>query len=210
MKSPKTLNSNNLNSNRYYLMRHGESLANRRGLIVSHPDNALNNYGLTPRGAEQVMNASLKTRLGSDTIIVSSDFLRAKETAEIVASVLSCSNPPQYDERLRERNFGNWELTEHINYEMVWQDDVNHPSKTNNKVESVGDVLKRSLSVLKSLDQRYQGQRILLVGHGDVLQILLAHYHNINPRFHRSLSSIANADLRSLAKLELAIKSPAA
>lgn len=36
--------------NRYHLLRHGESIANRRGLIASRPENALESYGLTPRG----------------------------------------------------------------------------------------------------------------------------------------------------------------
>ena len=58
-------------------MRHGESLANRRGIIVSKPENALNDFGLTPRGAEQVMQAALNTRLDRNTHEVSSDLKRA-------------------------------------------------------------------------------------------------------------------------------------
>lgn len=191
-------------------MRHGESLANRRGLIVSHPENAIENYGLTAKGAEQVMEAALKTRLNSDTVIVSSDFKRAKETADIISSVISSNNPVTLEPRLRERNFGEWELADHANYETVWQQDINNPSQAQNQVESVDQVLERGLSVVASLDKQYNNTRILLVGHGDVLQILLAHHHNINPRFHRSLSSMGNADIRSLAKLELAARSPAA
>ena len=204
------MNASTKNQNRYYLMRHGESLANRRGLIVSHEKNALDNYGLTAKGAEQVMDAAVKTRLNSDTIIVSSDYLRAKETADIVSSVLPCNQPVTYDTRLRERDFGGWELTDHVNYETVWQNDVNSPDRTQHRVEPVDKVLARGLSVLTDLEQKHSNKNILLVGHGDVLQILLAHHHNINPRFHRSLSSIGNADIRSLAKLELAARSPAA
>ena len=69
-----------MNNNRFFLMRHGESVANKRGIITSNEDNALNNFGLTNRGAEQVMNAALNTRLDQETIIVSSDYLRARET----------------------------------------------------------------------------------------------------------------------------------
>ncbi len=197
-------------NNRYYLMRHGESLANRRGLIVSHPENAIENYGLTTKGAEQVMDAALKTRLSSDTVIISSDFKRAKETADIVSSVISSNDAVTLEPKLRERNFGDWELADHANYETVWQHDINNPSQSQQNVESVDQVLDRGLSVLTVLDKKYTNKNILLVGHGDVLQILLAHHHNINPRFHRSLSSIGNADIRSLAKLELAARSPAA
>ena len=55
-------------------MRHGQSTANKQGLIVSAPDNALNDYGLTLNGANQVLEAALNTRLNTNTIIVSSDY----------------------------------------------------------------------------------------------------------------------------------------
>ncbi len=196
--------------NRYYLMRHGESLANRKGLIVSHPDNALNDFGLTTKGAEQVMNAALSTRLKDDTLIVSSDYKRSKETAEIVNSVISCSTEPLLEPLLRERNFGSWELSDHANYDAVWRNDINHPQRSEKGVETVDDVLQRGLQAIDDIEKHHQGRTVLLVGHGDVLQILLAHHHNIHPRFHRSLSAIGNADIRSLAKLQLAIDSPAA
>lgn len=196
--------------NRYYLMRHGESLANRRGLIISHPEHALNNYGLTTLGAEQVMTAALNTRLNQDTIIVSSDYLRARETAEIMHSVLSCKSEITFNTNLRERDFGDWELSDHSNYEKVWFHDLNSSAQPSNKVESVTQTLNRGLSVIDSLETEYQDRSILLVSHGDVLQILLAHHHQMNPRFHRSLRSLANADIRSLAKLELFSRTPAA
>ncbi|RBP48456.1 histidine phosphatase family protein [Arenicella xantha] len=196
--------------NRYTLMRHGESLANRKGLIISAPHNALHGYGLTARGADQVINTAVKSRANSDTLIVSSDYLRARETAEIVHSVLACETQIVLEERLRERNFGDWELKDHRHYENVWCNDLSRPEQSTNNVETVYETLSRAQSLIDDLEQRYHDESILLVSHGDVLQILLAHYHHLNPRFHRSLSSIGNAELRSLAKLELAVKPSAA
>ncbi len=196
--------------NRYYLMRHGESLANRRGLIVSHAISAKHDYGLTALGADQVMQSALSTRLDCDTLIVSSDFKRAAETADIMHSVLACNTEVQYSTLLRERDFGDFELSDQSNYTAVWQHDVNQPDQTFHAVEPVKEVLKRGLAVIDSLEQQQRNRSILLVGHGDVLQILLAHHHNINPRFHRSLSTIGNADIRSLSKLQLANRQPAA
>jgi len=195
--------------NRFFLMRHGESLANRQGIIVSHPKNALDDYGLTARGSEQVMHAALNTRLDRDTIIVSSDYKRALETAEIMKSVIDATSPILIDTNLRERNFGSYELQDHAFYQEIWQHDISHPRKIKNSVESVEQTLLRSMKALSSLEKSYKGKTVLIVGHGDVLQILLAHHHNINPRFHRSLRGLANADIRSLAKLELLSKSSA-
>jgi len=195
--------------NRYYLMRHGESLANRRGIIASSPENALHDYGLTALGSEQVMQAALNTRLDRNTVIVTSDYKRAFETAEIMKSVIDSVPAIITDTNLRERNFGDYELQDHSLYEDVWQNDITHPKASKNSVETVENTLARGLKVISSLEQRFSDNTILLIGHGDVLQMLLAHHHNINPRFHRSLSSLGNADIRSLAKLELLSKSSA-
>jgi len=190
-------------NNRYYLMRHGESVANKEGLIVSASKNALSNYGLTTKGADQVLNAALNTRLGKKIIIVSSDYKRAVETANIMHGVLGVSQTVTLEPLLRERNFGDWELTEHENYEKVWQQDLTNPKQSVNNVETVEQTLNRGLKVIANLEASYENKKILLVGHGDVLQIMFAYHHNINPRFHRSLSSIANADIRSLTQLEI-------
>ena len=187
--------------NTYYLMRHGESLANRRGLIVSHEKNALHDYGLTARGAEQVMQAALSTRLGIDTLIVTSDYKRALDTAEIVHSVLGCKTDLSIEPLLRERNFGDWELADHQNYEHVWSADASQPERRHNNVELIKEVLERAKRALKKLETLHQGKKILLVGHGDVLQILLSYYHGIDPRFHRTLRPLGNADIRSLKKV---------
>lgn len=196
--------------NRYILMRHGESLANRKGLIVSKAENALAAYGLTARGADQVIKTALQSRIDNNTLIVSSDYLRAKETADIVHSVVSCNQSIITDERLRERDFGKWELHDHRHYEDVWKYDLSHPEKTTNEVETVSQTLARTRSLIQRLESEFNNQSVLLVSHGDVLQILLAHYHNLNPRFHRSLAAIGNAEIRSMAKLELAVKTSAA
>ena len=184
-------------------MRHGESVANVKGLIVSSPENALSGFGLTNHGSQQVTQAALNTRLDRETIIVSSDYRRALETAEIIKSAIDAISPISIDSRLRERDFGAYELQDHGHYQEIWQHDVNHPSESKSSVESVIDTLTRGLDVIASLDQEYQDKSILLVGHGDVLQMLMAHHHNINPRFHRSLSCMGNADIRSLTKLTL-------
>lgn len=196
--------------NRYYLMRHGESHANKNELIVSQAANALNGYGLTAKGADQVMQAALNTRLNRSTVVVSSDYKRAAETAQIIHSIIDCERPIRYSELLRERGFGEWELSDHANYETVWQNDLTKPDTVIDGVETVAETLQRSLTLIQQLENQYSNESILLVGHGDVLQILLAHYHTINPRFHRSLSGISNAEIRSLAKLDLNHKQPAA
>lgn len=184
--------------NRYYVMRHGESTANRKGLIVCREQEALNSYGLTSRGADQTLEAAVKTRLDENTIIVSSDFLRARETAQIVHKVIDTKDPVEYYQELRERSFGELNLCEDSNYEQVWRNDLKHPNISTKGVETVPQVLERAMSLLQQLESKYRNRTILLVGHGDVLQILISHFNGIECRFHRSLVSIKNAEIRVL------------
>ena len=185
-------------NNRYYVMRHGESVANRKELIVCHAEDALNNYGLTTQGAEQVLNVAVKTRLSSDILIISSDFLRARETSEIIQKVIDTNSPIIYKKELRERSFGDWHLSDDSHYELIWQNDVKQPNLIANGVETVSQVLERSLALIDELEKNYQNQTILLVGHGDVLQILISHFNGIECRYHRTFSSLKNAEIRSL------------
>ncbi|MDN6400286.1 MAG: histidine phosphatase family protein, partial [Brachybacterium sp.] len=93
-----------------WVLRHGESTANVEGLIVSVPGpRALAEVGLTPRGREQARQAgrgAIDQGLGADTLVISSDFARARQTAEEFAGVLG-AREPRLDPRLRERCFGN-------------------------------------------------------------------------------------------------------
>lgn len=184
-------------------MRHGESIANRKGLIVSHPNNALDGYGLTTFGAEQAMKAAATTRLSSDMIIVSSDYRRARETAEIVQHVVAVSTPILYHQGLRERNFGNLELKDYEHYESVWYGDARKPELAEQGVESVHQCLERTKQVIDELESHCTDEKILLVSHGDVLQILLSYHQGIDPRFHRTITPIRNAEIRSLTAMRL-------
>ena len=68
-------------ANRYFGLRHGQSSANLAGLIVSDPMRGTVGHGLTPAGRAQVeASISASNRLGSATLFLSSDFLRARET----------------------------------------------------------------------------------------------------------------------------------
>ena len=185
-------------NNRFLLMRHGQSLANERGLIVSCPENAIAQYGLTFAGTQQVHEAIKAADLGNDVIIVSSDYARARETAEIAHHLLQADSI-NFDTRLRERSFGDWELQEDSNYESVWESDLAQPTKPKNNVESVVSVINRTLSCIMDLNADYDSRQILLVCHGDVLQIALAHFAGVLVHRHRSLKPLENAEIRLLA-----------
>lgn len=189
--------------NTYYALRHGQSMANVQNLIVSHPDNGIGDFGLSETGREQVEKAFGQWPdarcLGPETRIFSSDFLRTRHTADIAAKALGCTAPVTFTPKLRERYFGSWELTGSENYERVWADDASQEIDPTTGAESVTQVLDRGLSLLKEIETTGDDETILLVSHGDTLQILMTWFAGLPPHRHRELAHLNTAEVRKLS-----------
>jgi len=182
--------------NSYSGMRHGESQANVKKIIVSCIDNDRSgSYGLTDLGRQQALMAATGSGLPSDTVICSSDFARAAQTAQIVAAALGAGDVT-VAAALRERCFGDWEGTASENYLTVWAADKTSPDHAEGHVEPASAVLARATAFIMTLEQRYRGREILLVSHGDTLQILHAGFLGMNPGRHRDLPPFEPAQIR--------------
>jgi broad specificity phosphatase PhoE len=185
-------------ANRLSVMRHGQSNANVAGLIVSRIEHdRRGEYGLSELGRKQAHAAALDCGLPGDTVICSSDFSRARQTAQIVAAHLGAVEVA-IAQALRERCFGDWEGSPTENYERVWAADETDPDHADDNVEPVASVLDRTSALVVELERRYSGRDILLVSHGDPLQILQAGFLRIDPSRHRSLPALATAEIRPL------------
>jgi probable phosphoglycerate mutase len=158
--------------NRYLALRHGRSFANARGLIIADERSGRDGYGLTPDGRDQVV-ASIGAcgLLGRETVIVSSPFLRARESAELARDLLGCESFC-LDVRLTERCFGILEGTSDRNYADVWVDDERGVDSQIPGVEPLAAVRRRLVDLVQELEGRYRAGNVLLVAHGDPLQIL--------------------------------------
>jgi probable phosphoglycerate mutase len=186
--------------NAYFLMRHGQSKANEQGIIVSHPaTDADGDYGLSELGRRQAKGAASRSGLGSGTLIYSSDFARARQTAEIVRAELGVP-AVTLAPALRERCFGGWERTSAGNYSTVWAADEADPAHEEHGVEPVIAVLARALALVATLDERHAGRDILLVSHGDTLQILQAGLTGSDPARHRGLPHLGTAEIRQVSR----------
>ncbi|KAL8586651.1 hypothetical protein ACOMHN_040159 [Nucella lapillus] len=88
------------------LVRHGETVANKDGIIQGHQDVALSEAGLT-----QARLVAFRLRNEKFTHIFTSDLSRAAWTAQIIAeaSTVSQCSVIYKDPRLRERRFGVYE-----------------------------------------------------------------------------------------------------
>jgi broad specificity phosphatase PhoE len=184
--------------NRYFAMRHGQSLANERRLIISHPENGvLQKYGLSETGRRQAAVAAENSGFSRDVRIYSSDFSRALQTAEIVRSEVGAGGVV-VTALLRERYFGDWEQTSSANYEKVWQFDRRTQDRHENNVEPLASVWARTRRLIAAIERSYQNQDILLVSHGDTLQILQAGLGGYGLSQHRELLQLETAEIRRL------------
>lgn len=179
-------------------MRHGQSVANARGIIVSDPGNGVRaEYGLTALGREQARAAAKGSGLPASTLIFSSDFSRAAQTAEIVREILGAEDAG-LTAALRERYFGAWDGTSTGNYAQVWAADADDPDREVNGVEPAGAVLDRVTAFVAGLESAYGDRDILLVSHGDTLQILQAGFRRMSPAQHRSLPHLETGEIRRI------------
>ena len=182
--------------NRYLLMRHGHSQANAQHLIISTPERGVSEFGLSEQG-----EAQLATLLGSwhwpkPTRILHSDFLRTTETAQRVAAHFELEAQPE--PRLRERHFGDYEGMADQYYPEVWAQDAQDPEHRQHGVESVASVAARMQGVIASLESTLRGETILLVSHGDPLQIMLTALEGRLLSEHRGREALLPASITVL------------
>ena len=195
MKLPKEL------KNKYFIIRHGESKANVDGVLLSHPKEGTVSFGLSRKGKEQVRISVAKSKkeklLDSNVIIYSSDFLRAKETAEIAKKLLGVKKI-NFHKKLRERYFGKLDKTALSNISEAWRHDEKNPNHKHKGIENPNKVLKRTLAVINELEKKYKDKKILLVSHGDVLQILHTHFSKKPVSHHRKIPHLETAEIREM------------
>jgi probable phosphoglycerate mutase len=98
--------------------------------------------------------------------------------------------------KLRERYFGLWDKKHSSHYHDVWTNDKFDANHKKDDVESTAEVRERTTSLINDLEREYQGKTILLVSHGDALQILLTAFADIESSQHRTLTHLETAEIR--------------
>ena len=182
---------------RLLMLRHGESLANVEGLVVSLPRNGISRFGLSPEGHRQAKALADEVALYASgpkiEAIYASDFLRTRQTAEHVASRLGLE--VSFDSMLRERQFGDFEMASKEAYSKVWEEDAKDPKHRRWGVESVTEVAERMLGQVEIFSKRHPQGDVLIVSHGDSLQILLTVLEGRPANEHRRRPDIKTCEL---------------
>jgi broad specificity phosphatase PhoE len=166
------------NQTTFYVVRHGETEWNVQGLMQGHQDSPL-----TANGKQQIHDLAAELKDIHFDHVFSSDLLRAKQTAEILA--IQRQLAVNMTRLLRERSFGKYEGRprqefEEENRELIARyESLSGKEKIEFKyaddMESSGEVASRLLTFLRETAVAYSGKHILVVAHGGVLRVLLQH-----------------------------------
>ena len=167
--------------NKYYILRHGETIyqTEKKDLIYPWPEKGP--ILLTEKGKSQIKKVAEKIKKEKIDLIFSSDIPRARETGEIVAKKLGLSLI--FDKRLRDVNLGVYCGKKKEEYFRDFPKTLERfYDKKPKKGETWGKVRKRMVDFLESTERKYQGKKILIVSHGDPLWLLEGTTRGLNDK----------------------------
>lgn len=156
-----------MSQTRILLIRHGQSEWNASGRWQGWADPPLSSLGRRQaHGAAEFV--------GSIDAIVSSDLIRATETAVIISEAIGVG-PVIVDERLRERDIGEWTGLTHAEIEEGWPGRLAmrpfHPPGGEHRDQ----VIERVLKGLSDVAISHRGGEVLVIAHGGVIRNLERH-----------------------------------
>ncbi len=166
--------------NKYFVVRHGEADNNVRVVISSDPENSSH---LTKKGKGQAETAGDNLKTEKIDIILSSPFVRTKETAEIIARKLGIEPLDVIiDNRIGELNAGTFDgksVSEYIDYFTSFEERF---SKKPPQGENYFDIKKRITDFIYDIEKRHSNKNILIVTHDSPAWLLFAGASGMNAK----------------------------
>lgn len=167
------------------LIRHGESVWNKKGLWTGWHD-----IPLTEKGKAEARTAAKTLKDIEFHYTFTSDLVRASETLEIIKSELKITGLPTIKHSaLKERNYGQlagkskWEIQKKIGQEKFkkirrgWNEIIDNG-------ETLKDVFLRVLPYYNEniLPPVISGKNVLIVAHGNSIRALVKHLDNLSDK----------------------------
>ena len=170
--SRKDLADKTKGKNEYFILRHGFSKRNHRGILSGVEEKENNDFGLMPQGIKEVKNSAQKLKkLGGVDFIISSPLTRTKQTAQIVAEHLGGVDI-EYNSNIIEIKAGIFDGKNVQDYLDYFSDTKERFTKKVPGGETLSEMHKRMTKFVDNLEKKYDGKRILIVSHGDPIWIL--------------------------------------
>ena len=152
-----------------YIVRHGQTDHNKKGLCQGSIDTVLNEEG---QKQSIILNKEFQDK--NIDIVIFSPLKRAKETATLIMP----NHQIILDNRLSERSLGNYEGIESstVSFDMYGH---YHLNTGDNGVEKIKDLYARVDSLFRELKEKYHDENIMLVTHGAVYNVIYYYIHGI-------------------------------
>ncbi len=166
--------------NNFFVVRHGEAESNTLGILSTKVETK---HHLTDLGREQAKEVSEKIKKDKIDVIISSPFLRTKETAEIIAKEIGYSEDKIiYDSRLHEVSVGVLDGKSDAEYQAYFGTREEKFWKIPEGGESHTDVKNRMTEFLYDINSKYEGKNILIVSHNTPLWLMYAGMKGMTPK----------------------------
>ncbi len=174
----------------FWLVRHGETDWNREHRFMGQQDIPLNVEGL-----RQAAALADELRGQHFDALVSSDLLRARQTAETLATALGLTL--RLDPRLREVNLGTWQGETHADiqarFPVQWAERyANPPDFRPPGGETMTEMAARAYPAMDEIAAAHPAGCVLLVSHGILLAALICRAKDL-PLAQLYLQNPANA-----------------
>ncbi len=150
-----------------YILRHGETEENTRGIMQGNMETLLNE-----KGRNQAIAVRDKVKEAGIDLVITSPKVRAKETAILAAPGIELIE----DIRLLSRDHGEFEgMGRHeINLNDYWNIKKNIQYE---KAESVGEIFNRVSSLLNDISMNYSDRKVLLVTHSALTRVFYYYFN---------------------------------
>ena len=157
--------------------RHGETDWNISGILQGWTDVLLNDLGR--QQAYELAEAVSCCRISQ---VYSSPLRRSLETAEIIARELGL-DPPKCHDGLKERNFGVIQGVPkaEMNPEYLEQIVKRNPACYFDHGETMEGFASRVLDAIASIAKNHPGERVLVITHGWVMDVITRHILGLPP-----------------------------
>lgn len=162
-------------NNEYIVMRHGEAMHNVPGQEKYDSGGDPENH-LTENGKNQVRESAEKLKDKNIDIIFCSPFLRARETADLVAEVIgSDKSKIIYDDRLREHGLGILDGKSFDSaHKIVFQNHASDLSSNEYGLESYNEMKIRTGNFMVETENNFKDKNILIVTHLGLVKTIIA------------------------------------
>jgi broad specificity phosphatase PhoE len=165
-------------NNTYFLLRHGQARSNEYNFVSCWPEKVYN--PLTQKGIKKTKEVALILKKEKIDLIFTSDLLRTKQTAEIIAKKLGLNI--LFDRNLREIKFGKFNGGPGEKWEDFFEIIRNKKSGKFYGMENYKDIRKRTKIFIKKINKKYKNKKILIVSHGAMVFSLESTMRNLSEK----------------------------